>query len=48
MFQDVIQVAVDGRVHCEACGFANAGCIGRDQEAGLEGIELDRFRAGSL
>ena len=48
MFPDVIQVVVDGRVHCEACGFPNSSRAGREQEAGLEGIEFDGFRAGSL
>ncbi len=48
MFPDVIQVVVDGRVHCDACRFLNSGRAGREQETGLEGIEFDGFRAGSL
>src|SRR3954470_600155 len=48
MLPDVLQIVVDGRVHGEASGLPNGRCSGRDQESGLEGIELDRLRAGGL
>jgi hypothetical protein len=39
---------LDGRVHSEACGFPSCGCIRRDQEPSLEGIEFVGFPAGTL